>query len=65
MVPNECWAGIYLTSVAGTIPYQQITEPPIEEWHSTVISAKTFRVEIRESTYFQKGQTIVFHRVDE
>ena len=62
MVPNECRAIVYLTSATGTIPP---IEPRIEGWHTTVVSKKTFRIEIRESIYFREGQTIVFHRVDE
>ena len=62
MAPAEHWANVYLMSATGTIPP---IEPRIEGWHTTVVSKKTFRIEIRESIYFREGQTIVFHRVDE
>ena len=65
VAPAECWAGIYLSSVVDTFPETAEADSPLEEWCTSVISAKTFQVEIRESIYFREGQTIVFHRVDE
>lgn len=37
----------------------------LEDWGSQVISKKEFRVEVKKTTYFQEGDIIVFHRVDE
>jgi len=59
--PTGTWLYLFPASV---LDEEVVTEKPYEKWSCSYKSKKKFVATVKETTFFEVNQTIVFHRVD-
>ena len=59
--PTGTWLYLFPASI---LDEEVVTEEPYEKWRCSYKSKKEFIATVKETTFFEVNQTIIFHRID-